>query len=44
MATKEQMNPSRIIGMQFSILSPDEIRRGSVANIVSRDTYVNNTI
>ena len=42
MATKEQMNPSRIIGMQFSILSPDEIRRGSVANIVSRDTYVNN--
>ena len=43
MATsKEQMNPSRIIGMQFSILSPDEIRKGSVANIVSRDTYVNN--
>ena len=42
MATKEQMNPSRIIGMQFSILSPEEIRKGSVANIVSRDTYVNN--
>jgi len=43
MATsKEQMNPSRIIGIQFSILSPEEIRKGSVANIVSRDTYVNN--
>jgi len=43
MATpKEKMNPSRIIGMQFSILSPEEIRKGSVANIVSRDTYVNN--
>jgi DNA-directed RNA polymerase II subunit RPB1 len=39
---KEQMEPSRIIGMQFSILSPEEIRKGSVANIVSRDTYVNN--
>ena len=43
MATsKEQMNPSRIIGMQFSILSPEEIRKASVANIVTRDTYVNN--
>ena len=39
---KEKMEPSRIIGMQFSILSPEEIRKGSVANIVSRDTYVNN--
>jgi DNA-directed RNA polymerase II subunit RPB1 len=33
---------SNIVGIQFSILSPDEIRRGSVAEIVSRDTYVNN--
>jgi DNA-directed RNA polymerase II subunit RPB1 len=33
--------PSRVIGIQFSILSPDEIRSGSVAEIVSRDTYVN---
>ena len=41
-ASKEQMNSSRIIGMQFSILSPEEIRKGSVANIVTRDTYVNN--
>jgi len=35
-------NPSKIIGIQFSILSPDEIRKGSVAEIVSRDTYINN--
>ena len=40
--SKTKTNPSRIIGLQFSILSPDEIRRSSVANIVSRDTYVNN--
>uniref|UniRef100_A0A6C0KIQ9 DNA-directed RNA polymerase n=1 Tax=viral metagenome TaxID=1070528 RepID=A0A6C0KIQ9_9ZZZZ len=35
-------NPSKIIGIQFSILSPEEIRKSSVAEIVSRDTYVNN--
>ena len=34
--------PSKVIGIQFSILSPDEIRKGSVAEITSRDTYVNN--
>ena len=33
--------PSKIIGIQFSILSPDEIRKGSVAAITSKDTYVN---
>ena len=33
---------SKIVGMQFSILSPDEIRKGSVAEITSRDTYINN--
>jgi len=33
---------SKIIGIQFSILSPDEIRKGSVAEITSRDTYINN--
>ena len=33
---------SKIIGIQFSILSPDEIRKGSVAEITSRKTYVNN--
>ena len=33
---------SKIIGIQFSILSPEEIRKGSVAEITSRDTYINN--
>ena len=33
---------SKIIGIQFSILSPEEIRNGSVAEITSRETYVNN--
>ena len=33
---------SKIIGIQFSILSPDEIRKGSVAEITSKETYVNN--
>ena len=35
-------NSSKIIGIQFSILSPEEIRKGSVAEITTRDTYVNN--
>lgn len=35
-------NPSKIIGLQFSILSADEIRKASVAHITSKDTYVNN--
>ena len=35
-------NVSKIIGIQFSILSPDEIRRNSVVEITSRDTYINN--
>lgn len=35
-------NPSKIIGIQFSILSPEEIRNGSVAEITNRDTYMNN--
>ena len=38
---KNQPN-DRVIGIQFSLLSPDEIRRGSVAEITSRDTYINN--
>lgn len=33
---------SKILGIQFSILSPEEIRKSSVAQITSRDTYVNN--
>ena len=32
---------SKIIGIQFSILSPEEIRKSSVALITSRDTYLN---
>jgi len=36
------MNCSKVIGIQFSILSPDEIRKSSVAEITSRDTYINN--
>ena len=35
-------NASKIIGVQFSILSPEEIRRNSVVEVVSRDTYINN--
>ena len=35
-------NSSKIIGIQFSILSPEEIKKGSVAEITSRDTYINN--
>ena len=35
------MQKSKIIGMQFGILSPEEIRSLSVAEITSRDTYVN---
>ena len=34
--------PSKIIGIQFSILSPEEIRNNSVAEIVNRETYINN--
>jgi len=33
---------SKILGIQFSILSPEEIVKKSVAEIVSRDTYINN--
>ena len=40
--TISKKNASKIIGIQFSILSPDEIRKGSVAEITSRDTYINN--
>ena len=35
------ISPSKIIGLQFSLLSPEEIRRTSVAQITSRDTYIN---
>jgi len=39
--TAQELNPSKIVGVQFSILSPEEIRKGSVAEITTRDTYVN---
>ena len=41
-SNKNKLNPSRIIGIQFSVLSPEEIRNSSVAHITSRDTYINN--
>lgn len=34
--------PSKIVGVQFSILSADEIKSLSVAEIGSKDTYTNN--
>lgn len=46
MSNKSNINtntaPSRIIGIQFSMLSPEEIRKNSVAEITKRDTYINN--
>ena len=42
MTSYQKLNPSKIIGVQFSILSHDEIRNNSVAEIKSRDTYINN--
>ena len=33
---------SKIIGVQFSMLSPEEIRKNSVVEITTRDTYINN--
>ncbi len=33
---------SKIIGIQFSVLSPEEIRKGSVAEITTRDSYDKN--
>jgi DNA-directed RNA polymerase II subunit RPB1 len=38
----EYKAPSKIIGIQFSILSPEEIRKNSVVEVTSRDTYINN--
>jgi DNA-directed RNA polymerase II subunit RPB1 len=36
-------NCSKVIGIQFSILSPDEIRKGSVVPITSKEMYTNNS-
>jgi DNA-directed RNA polymerase II subunit RPB1 len=40
--TNEHKPPSKIIGVQFSILSPEEIRKNSAVEVTSRDTYINN--
>ena len=37
-----KIKSSKIIGIQFSVLSPQDIRKGSVAEINTRDTYINN--
>ena len=37
-----EYTPSRIIGVQFSILSPDEILKNSVVEVKTKDTYINN--
>ena len=39
----QSQQPSRIIGVQFGIMSPEEIRKGSVVEVTTRDTYINNT-
>jgi len=41
-AMNEHKPSSKIIGVQFSMLSPEEIRRNSVVEVTSRDTYINN--
>ena len=41
-ATSKNYSYSKIIGIQFSILSPEEILKSSVAEITTRDTYINN--
>ena len=38
----QSKQPSRIIGVQFSMLSPEEIRNNSVVEVTTRDTYINN--
>tara|TARA_Y100000389_G_scaffold204596_1_gene258237 strand:+ start:285 stop:4907 length:4623 start_codon:yes stop_codon:yes gene_type:complete len=40
--TSDYKAPSKIIGIQFSMLSPEEIRKNSVVEVTSRDTYNNN--
>ena len=40
--SNEQSNPSRITGIQFSILSEDENLNNSVVEIISKETTTNN--
>ena len=42
MANASKPRVSKIVGIQFSILSPEEIRKGAVTEITSRDTYIGN--
>ena len=37
---QEQQIPSKIIGIQFSLFSPEEIEKQSVVEITSKETYV----
>ena len=37
--TEMNKTPSKIIGIQFSLLSPEEIERSSVAEITNKETY-----
>lgn len=41
-ASRFNITPSKIIGIQFSLQSPEEIRKASVVHITSTDNYVNN--
>lgn len=42
MSSRSTAIPSRIVGIQCCMLSPDEIRRNSTVQVTSRDTYINN--
>lgn len=37
-----QQQPSRIIGIQFSMMTSEDIRKSSVVEIVTKDTYIGN--
>jgi DNA-directed RNA polymerase II subunit RPB1 len=41
-SASQYKNPSRIIGIQFGMSSPEEIRKAGVVEVVSKDTYINN--
>lgn len=42
MNNENDIIPSRIIGIQFSMLSPEEIIKNSVGGIYSKDTFIGN--
>ena len=37
---ENQMEPSKIIGIQFSLFSPEEIKKYSVVEVTNKETYV----